>query len=44
MTDDGGYLSSTSHTVGREFASRTGHTQDHHKNGTKCLPVWHAMH
>ena len=29
-----------SHTVGREFASRPGHTKDHHKN---CLPVWHAM-
>ena len=22
---------STSHTVGREFASRPGHTKDHHK-------------
>ena len=34
---------SASHTVGREFASRTGHTKDHHKNGTNCLPAWHAM-
>ena len=34
---------SASHTVGREFASRPGHTKDHHKNGTDCLPVWHAM-
>ena len=30
---------STSHTVGREFASRPGHTKDHHKNGTNCLPA-----
>ena len=28
---------STSHTVGREFVSRPGHTKDHHKNGTNCL-------
>ena len=28
---------STSHTVGREFASRPGDTKDHHKNGTNCL-------
>ena len=34
---------SASHTVGREFASRPGHTKDHHKNSTDCLPVWHAM-
>ena len=32
-----------SHTLGREFASRPGHTKDHHKNSTDCLPVWHAM-
>ena len=25
---------SASRTVGREFASRPGHTKDHHKNGT----------
>ena len=30
-------------TVGREFASRSGHTKYHHKNGTNCLPAWHAM-
>ena len=30
---------SASRTVGREFASRTGHTKDHHKNGTNCLPA-----
>ena len=36
---------SASRTVGREFASRHGHTyiKDHHKNGTDCLPPWHAM-
>ena len=34
---------SASHSLGREFASRPGHTKDHHKNGTDCLPVWHAM-
>ena len=33
---------SASHTVGREFASRPGHTRDHHKNGTNCLPAWHT--
>ena len=26
-------------TVGREFVSRPGHTKDHHKNGTNCLPA-----
>ena len=30
---------SASRTVGREFASRPGHTKDHHKNGTYCLPA-----
>ena len=30
---------SASHTVGREFASRPGHTKDHHENGTNCLPA-----
>ena len=34
---------SASHRVGRGFASRPGHTKDHHINGTKCLPAWHAM-
>ena len=29
----------TSRTVGREFASRPGHTKDHHKNVTNCLPA-----
>ena len=33
---------SASRTVGREFASRAGHTKDHHKNGThgtQCVTV-----
>ena len=34
---------SASRTEGREFASRLGHTKDHHKNGTDCLTAWHAM-
>ena len=34
---------SASHTVGREFAYRPGHTKHHYKNGTAWLPVWHAM-
>ena len=34
---------SASHTVGRGFVSRPGHTKDHHKNCTNCLPAWHAM-
>ena len=34
---------SASRTVSRAFASRPGHTKDHHKNGTNCLPAWHAM-
>ena len=34
---------SASRTVGREFASRPGHTKDHHKNGTNCLPAKACM-
>ena len=34
---------SASRTVGREFTSRPGHTKDHRKSGTNCLPAWHAM-
>ena len=30
-------------TIGREFASRPGHTKDHHKNGTNCLPAYACM-
>ena len=41
---DGSVVSvSASYTVGRGLASRLGHTRDHHKNGTNCLPAWHAM-
>ena len=29
------------YTVGCEFASRPGHTKDHHKNDTNYLPAWH---
>ena len=32
-----------SDTVGNEFTSPQGHTKDHHKNGTNCLPAWHVM-
>ena len=28
--------------LGHGLASRPGLTKDHHKNGTNCLPVWHA--
>ena len=34
---------SASHTVGRGFADWSGHTKDHHKNGTNCLLAWHTM-
>ena len=30
-------------TVGRKFASRPGHTKDHLKNGTNCLPAYACM-
>ena len=30
---------SASRTVGLEFAFRPGHTKEHHKNGTNCLPA-----
>ena len=33
---------STSHLVVRGFAAYPGHTKDHHKNGTNCLPAWPA--
>ena len=33
---------SASHAVGRCFASWQGHSKDHRKNGTNCLPAWHA--
>ena len=34
---------SASNVVGHGFASRLGHTKDHHKNGTNCHPAWHAI-
>ena len=33
---------SASHTVGRGFASRPGHTKDQYKNGMNCLPALQA--
>ena len=36
------HIWSASHTVGCEFASQLGHTKDHHKNGTNCLPALHT--
>ena len=33
---------STAYAVGHGFASRLGHTKDHHKIGTNCLPAWHT--
>ena len=33
---------SSYHTVGREFASQSDHTKDH-RNGTNCIPAWHAV-
>ena len=34
---------SASHKVGCWFPSRPGHTKDHHKNGTNCLPAYARM-
>ena len=34
---------SAPHTADREFASRRGHTKDHHKNRTNWIPSWYAM-
>ena len=33
---------SASNADGRGFASRFGHTKDHHKNGANCLHASHA--
>ena len=33
---------SASHVVGRRFLPWPGHTEDYPKNGTNCLPDWHA--
>ena len=35
-------LAGPPHALGRWFASRPGHTKDHHKNGTNCLPAWYT--
>ena len=35
------YLSSNGLVVS-VLAPQPGHTKDSHKNGTNCLPVWHA--
>ena len=35
-------LVSASHAVGHGFASRPGHTKDHHKDCTNSLPAWYA--
>ena len=32
-----------SHTVGHEFTSRPGHTNDNHKNVTNWLPPRHVL-
>ena len=31
-----------SHAIGHEFTPLQGHTKDHHKNGTNCLPAWNT--
>ena len=33
---------SASHTVGREFATRPGHTKGHHKDGTNSTNSLHG--
>ena len=33
---------SASHALCGGFAPRSGQNKDHHKNGTNCLPAWHA--
>ena len=32
---------SASHTIGCGFATRSGHTKDHDKNGSNCLACNH---
>ena len=34
---------STSQAVSCGFTPLTGHTKDHHKNGTNFLPAWHTL-
>ena len=35
-------IMSASHAVGCGFVPHPGHTKDHHKSGTNCLPAWHT--
>ena len=43
MRRDGLVVSvSASHAVVCGFASRLGHSKDHHKYSTNCIPAWHA--
>ena len=37
-----GVTMSASHAVGGGFTPQPGHTKDHHKHGTNCLPAQHA--
>ena len=37
------YSVSVTYAVGRGFAPRPGHTKDRYKNGTICIPAWHAV-
>ena len=30
------------HALGCGFLPRPGHTNDHHINGTNCIPAWHS--
>ena len=40
---DGSVVSvSACHVEGHGNPSQPGHTKDHHKYGTNCLPAWHA--
>ena len=41
-TASGCLSESASHVVGRGFVSQPGHTKDHYKNSTNCLPAWHT--
>ena len=33
---------SASHAVGLGFTPQQGHAKNHHKNGTNCVPAFHA--
>ena len=36
-------LGLASHVAGPWFAPRSGHTKDHHRYDTNCLPAWHEV-